>query len=145
MNNARWFLAHSRQDDDADIDFWCKCLGDSLAQPDWTTKVIPGRDDYETRAAAVGGWKPWCRDVPMAEDYAGEPLFHGIIVPASALEECPTVGRATAQLVEGFLQRGKHAFTWCPSSEKFRRINELEVCEGDSWKAWATLVFEEND
>ena len=141
MSEARWFLAHSRQDDNADIDFWCKQLGELLTKPDWDASVIAGRDDYETRAAAVGGWKPWCRDVPIAEDYTGDPLFHGIIVPASAIEEAPTVGRATAQLIEGFLQRGKHAFAWCPSSETFRQIQQLESRDGDSWKTWATLVL----
>jgi hypothetical protein len=145
MSEARWFLAHARQDDDADIDFWCKRLGESLTQPDWKAKVIPGRDDYQTRAAAVGGWKSWCRDVPRAEDYAGDPLFHGVVVPVSALETCPAVGKATAQLVDGFLQQGKYAYCWCPSSESFRRIVRLDERDDDSWKAWATLIFEEND
>jgi len=146
MGEGRWFLAHSRHDEDTDIDVWCSRIGEMLTScPDWTAKVTAGRDDYETRAKALGGWKSWCRDVPRAEDYTGNPMFHGIIVPADALDKAPMVGRATGQLVEGFLAQGKHVFGWCPSCEEFRRITAVADTEGDSWKEWSTLLFEDND
>ena len=148
MNEARWFLAHTKQDEDKDIDAWSKRLTEMLADiypEDWTAKIVPGRDDYEARAKAMGGWRSWCRDVPQAEDYMGEPMFHGAIVPADALDEAPTVGRATAKLIAGFIEQGKRVYTWCPSCEELRLVTEVVDNEDDSWKAWSTLVFDEQD
>lgn len=139
---ARWFLAHRRQDDDNDINYWCKCLADMLTScPEWQAKVIPGRDDYEMRASAIGGWKTWCRDVPCGSRYDGEPMFHGVIVPADSHIEAPIVGKATAQMVGGFLDEGKHTFVWCPQSHVFRRVVAVEETEEDNWKAWASLIL----
>ena len=84
MSEARWFLAHTKQDNDSDIDSWCQHLTDLLATEGWTTIVTPGRDDYSARARAMGGWNQWQTDVPQAETFMGEPMFHGIIVPADA-------------------------------------------------------------
>ena len=146
MGEGRWFLAHSRHDEDTDIDVWCSRICEMLTScPDWTAKVTAGRDDYETRAKALGGWKSWCRDVPRAEDYTGNPMFHDIIVPVDAEDKTPMVGRATGQLVEGFIAQGKHVFGWCPHREEFRRITAVADTEGDSWKEWSTLLFEDND
>jgi len=146
VSEARWFLAHSKQDKDGDIDAWCKRLGEMLTGcPEWKARVVSGRDDYQARAKAMGGWRSWCRDVPQAEDYNGEPMFHGVVVPADALEDAPTIGRATAKLVEGFLAQGKYAYTWCPRCEEFRRVTALEDNDDDSWKAWSTLLFDEQE
>ena len=64
MSKARWFLAHAKADPDHDIDEWRKLLEEALSQAGWSAEVVPGRDDYATRASALGGWKAWCRDVP---------------------------------------------------------------------------------
>ena len=79
---ARWFLAHDRAVDDSDIDSWCVRLKEQLQQPDWKVDVTPGRDDYHARASSLGGWKPWCKDVPRGKRYDGTAIFHGVIVPA---------------------------------------------------------------
>jgi hypothetical protein len=138
MTTARWFLAHSKSDPDHDIDTWRTHLTETLSRSGWDADVVAGRDDYATRAAALGGWKAWCRDVPCGTDFMGEPMFHGVVVP---LEQAgSTVGKATAQMIEGFLKSGKHVYAWVPSSDTFIRVSATDQCDGDNWKAWACLV-----
>tara|TARA_R100001510_G_scaffold57677_1_gene66808 strand:+ start:10340 stop:10783 length:444 start_codon:yes stop_codon:yes gene_type:complete len=139
---SQWFLAHSKKDEPEEIELWCKEIGENLTGDGWEAFVISGRDDYANRSAAMGGWKAWCRDVPSGTDYAGHPMYHGVIVPADSLIEEPTVGKATAQIIEGFLREGKHAYTWCPDSKKFKQIYSVETLPNDDWVAWAKLVFE---
>ena len=143
MSTANWFLAHKRMDDDADIDYWCSTLSSTLSNEEWPAKVIAGRDDYEERAKPLGGWKAWCRNVPKARTFDGEMLFHGIVVPASAVDEKPTVGKATAQLIEGFMNAQKHTFVWCPDSGVFRQILELHETNEDDYRNWAWLELHE--
>ena len=137
---ARWVLAHAKADPDHDIDEWRKLLEEALSQAGWSAEVVPGRDDYATRASALGGWKAWCRDVPCGYDFMGEPMFHGVIVPLEHVDA--TVGKATAQLVDGFLLAEKHVYVWVPSSNTFIRIERTDECGEDNWKAWACLVPE---
>ena len=141
MEQSKWFLAHSKQDDPGEIEQWCAKLGRSLVQDGWETKVISGRDDYQTRSAALGGWKAWCRDVPMGKDYRGNPMFHGVIIPVYEDDPAPVVGKATAQIVDGFLCEGKHVYAWCPASETFRQISSVEVLPEDDYVSWARLEF----
>ena len=139
MDTSKWFLAHSKQDDPEQIEQWCASIGRSLVQDGWKTKVISGRDDYETRCAALGGWKAWCRDVPHGKDFNGAPMFHGVIVPAYSHNDNPTVGKATAQIVDGFLSEGKHVYAWCPDEDKFNQVVAIEVLPEEDWLAWARL------
>ena len=143
MSTATWFLAHKRMDDDADINHWCDKLTEALSQDGWSVTVWAGRDDYNRRAKALGGWKAWGRDVPRARTFEGEMLFHGIVVPASALDEKPTVGKATAQLIEGFMNAQKHAFDWCPDSNTFRKIVDMHETDEDDYRNWARLELNE--
>jgi hypothetical protein len=138
MSSARWFLAHSKDTEDQIIDAWCATLAQGLASPGWPTSVVAGRDDYLTRARAMGGWTVWVRDVAVGEDWEGAPLFHGVVVPVPDLTR-PLVGRATAQIVENFKHVGKHAFAW--DGEKFASIQAIDYLPVDSWKDCASLVF----
>lgn len=142
---ARYFLAHRRTDEDADVDNWVAALAPALSTPEWVAMVTPGRDDYRSRASSLGGWKAWCKDVPSGSYYDGQPLFHGIIVPADADLEEPTIGRATVQLVEGFILSGKIAYVWCPRTGEFRRIVEIEGTDQDDWKAWGRIILDTMD
>ena len=144
MGESRWFLAHKRLDDDADINHWCSQLEQGLSQPGWRARVTAGRDDYNDRAKSLGGWKAWGRNVPRAKTFDGDIMFHGIVVPASAEDDCPTVGKATAQLVEGFLDQEKHVYVWCPSSNAFRRVKDLTECDEEDFKKWANLNLEDS-
>ena len=96
MSRSQWFLAHSKQDDGSEVDEWCGVLAEKLSGDGWEATVIAGRDDYQNRSAALGGWSAWCRDVPCGTDYTGAPMYHGVIVPTDSLVEHPTVGKATA-------------------------------------------------
>ena len=71
MNQSKWFLAHSKRDGVEEIEQWCAKIGRSLVLDGWETKVISGRDDYDARSSALGGWKAWCRDVPHGKDFRG--------------------------------------------------------------------------
>jgi hypothetical protein len=141
METSKWFLAHSKQDAPGDIEQWCAQIGRSLVQDGWRTKVISGRDDYETRSAALGGWKAWCRDVPHGKDFTGAPMFHGVIVPMYSDDTIRTVGKATAQIVQGFLSAGKHVYCWCPAENNFSQIESVEVLPDDDYLSWARLDF----
>jgi|TARA_R100000482_G_C4997387_1_gene90041 hypothetical protein len=141
METAKWFLAHSKQDGLEEVEQWCAKIGRALVQDGWKTKVVAGRDDYETRAAALGGWKAWCRDVPHGKDFSGAPMFHGVIVPMYSDDVVRTVGKATAQIVQGFLSAGKHVYCWCPAQDTFSQIESVEVLPDDDYIAWARLDF----
>jgi hypothetical protein len=78
--------------------------------------------------------------VPVAETWDGEPLFHGIIVPVPHLDD-PSVGRATSDLVAGFLRRGKYVFAWDWTSDTLASVVDVRQLEdSDSWTMAATLV-----
>ena len=141
MTQSQWFFAHSKQDDPIEIDQWCQELAVALSSDGWEAVVVSGRDDYETRSAALGGWKAWCRDVPCGIDYTGAPLYHGVIVPVDSVEENPTVGKATAQILQGFIDQSKHVYAWCPDSKSFRQVSLIEPLDDDSWVSWARLEF----
>jgi len=142
MNNAQWFLAHSKQDDDEDINQWCRELEEALSQSGWQAKVVPGRDDYATRSAALGGWTSWCRDVPRCKTFKGIPRFHGVIIPVDALNDKPSIGKATAVILQGFIKESKHVFSWCPSEKTFRKVVDVPELNEDSWVSWAQLTFD---
>mgnify|MGYP003629658040 CR=1 FL=1 len=150
MQNARWFLAHDKAVDDYDIDTWCLKLRDQLQQPEWEIEVTPGRDDYHARAAALGGWKAWCKDVPRGKRYDGSAIFHGVIVPARFEESSAqsssafpsvNVGRATAAIVQGFIDEGKHVFGWCCDTGEFKQVDCLSENDEDNWRSWAEVSF----
>ena len=138
---AQWFLAHTKQADDDDVNAWCVELTTALVQTGWNTRVVAGRDDYSDRAAALGGWKAWCRDVPCGKDYTGSPLYHGVIVPVDSLIDTPIIGKATGQILLGFLRERKHVYSWCPDSNTFRQVTAVVECDNDSWVSWACLEF----
>jgi hypothetical protein len=135
---ARWFLAHRKDEDDIQIDVWCNQLKPLLASPGWEVAVTAGRDDYELRARAMGGWHRWCEDVGVGIDWNGNPLFHGVIVPTSYPSPC--VGRATSNLVESFLRESKYVFLWCPTTQEFSQVSRVERLPNDNWQAWASLI-----
>ena len=141
MSRSQWVLAHSRHDQLEEVECWCKDLIEQLSVDGWKATVISGRDDYENRAAALGGWNDWCRDVPCGTDYTGAPLYHGVIIPIDSLDESPTVGRATAQIIKGFLSESKHVYAWCPNEKSFRSVSDIIELLEDSWTSWARLEF----
>ena len=142
MNKSRWFLAHSKNDEDSNIDAWCAEVRDLMSDDLWQAEVTSGRDDYKSRASALGGWSAWCRDVSIGESYTGDPMFHGIVVPVNMSEQV-SVGKATAQLVEGFISRKKHAYAWCVCDKVFKSIVGVQPIESDDWVSWSVLILED--
>jgi hypothetical protein len=68
-------------------------------------------------------------------------MFHGAIIPMYLDNENPTVGRATADIVEGFLARGKHVYCWCPADDVFTKVEAIEVLPDQDYVSWARLDF----
>lgn len=128
------FLAHSKQTSDEIIDDWVK-----KAAALFHHNVTAGRDDYMARSRAIGGWNAWVKDVPVAEDWGGAPLFAGIAVPLEDIER-PIVGRATQVLVEGFLAAGKPVWAFCPDTNEVRSVETIMNTELDSWTDAGWLV-----
>lgn len=131
------FLAHNKQVEDAVIDGWAEGVA-AL----WRCDVVPGRDDYTRRARAMGGWNTWVREVPVAEDWSGSPLFSAIVVPVHDFDQ-PPVGRATFALVEGFLLRGKPAWAWNPVTNQVATITGVEDKGTDTWTDVGVLHIKE--
>tara|TARA_R100000152_G_C6781199_1_gene215209 strand:+ start:2848 stop:3300 length:453 start_codon:yes stop_codon:yes gene_type:complete len=142
MSTARWFLAHDKSVEEDLINMWAKELKELLASPGFEVEVTSGRDDYIARSAALGGWARWCGDVPHGRRYDGDPMFHGVVVPVSPGDMKPLVGKATCQIVAGFISEMKHAYTWCPASGEFQRIEDVQTTDMDDWRGWAQLILE---
>lgn len=141
MTTCRWFLAHSKQTPDEVIDAWVEQSTTRLSSEGVRAIVTSGRDDYMTRSRAMGGWNTWVNDVPVAEDWSGDALFHGIIVPLHDTAR-PVIGRATQVLLVGFLSLGKYAYAWDVETGALHRIDAVADMDIDSWTdaAWLTLV-----
>jgi hypothetical protein len=101
---------------------------------------VPGRDDYLKRSRALGGWNTWVRDVPLAEDWGGDPLFFTIVVPVMHFDN-PTIGSATQALVRGFLAAGKPAYAWNTETREYAEIVDVVETASDSWQDAGMLVF----
>ena len=139
MKTTKWFLAHSRHDEDNDIDTWVADVAKHLSESVGKAEVVAGRDDYKSRAYSIGGWSSWCRDVYMGECYLGGPMFHGAVVPFKG--ESPTVGRATSDMIEGFIGREKKVYAWCVDSNALSEIVGIEPCGLDNYNVWSRLLF----
>lgn len=97
--------------------------------PTHTIQLTLGRDDWERNFSRCGSWNEWTRDV--AERVLGptrEPRYHGVMVPYSE-----TIGRATKDIVMGFLRLGKPALEWRPG--EFRKITTVDTVDSESFKA----------
>lgn len=138
----RWFLAHTKQTPDEEIDGWVNGLAVRLTSPENVAEVTSGRDDYAARARAMGGWSVWVKDVARAEDWSGDPLYHGIVVPVLDFDQ-PAVGRATYALVEGFLSAGKPAYAWNYITNHMARVIGVSEKESDAWTEVGVLLVEE--
>ena len=132
---SRIFLAHSKQTPDEVINDLVE-----TAAVLWRREVTAGRDDYMARSRAIGGWNAWVKDVPVAEDWGGDPLFFALAVPLEDLER-PIVGRATQVLVEGFLAANKPVWAFNRESCDIRPVVAIVNTELDSWTDAGWLVY----
>jgi hypothetical protein len=128
-----WFLAHAKAVPDDTIDGWRDALAERLG-----ASVTPGRDDYLTRSRALGGWGAWVKDVPVAEDWSGAPLFRGVVVPIHTLE-LPSIGSVTEKLLRGFKGAGKPVLAWHTETGDLLSIDDVQGLGSESWSVAALL------
>ena len=131
------FLPHGKQTPNDEIDAWVTELGTLLS-----ATVVAGRDDYLKRSRAMGGWNTWVKDVPVAEDWSGDALFHGIVVPVLDFDQ-PSVGRATYAPVEGSLSCDKPVYAWNYVTNHMARVIGVSEKESDAWTEVGVLLVEE--
>ena len=130
MPTVRWFLAHAKTDE-AQVGQWQVDLEATvLNTPGWTTQVTTGRSDYGTHAAAMVSWDRWTQDVPMRTNYLGEPTYHGVVFPYTG---SLTTGRATGDIIAGFLRLGKHCFVWDTVSSGLYAVEKVAVVDRRSF------------
>ena len=140
----RYFLAHSKADDDRDIDRWASEVTRLLETTHGagTVQVVPGRDDFRDRAEGLGGWKPWQESVATGVDWRGAAVFDGIVIPIR--HQSDAIGRATSDMADAALAAGKPVYA-CETAGSyagtFYIVAATVACgEGkQKWTEWATL------
>lgn len=135
---VRLFYAHAKGMSDRDIDARAESLK-KLAQvsfPDADVEVTPGRDDYQKRAKAEGGWAGWSYSVGCGCDHEGEPRFHAIVCDGLS------VGKATADILRYARGAGKKIVYW-DGNDQFAGIHGVEDKGQDRWRDGWALTFAE--
>ena len=72
----------------------------------------------------------------------GTPCFHGIIRPSTFPKEA-YCGRATFDLMAGFLRERKPTWLWNQNDSSFHIVSACERVPGDDYTMWGRLVPEE--
>ena len=134
----RAFYAHTRATPDEVIDASKMRLQALLSEAVGDSTVIPGRDDFQDRSALEGGWKGWLHSVHSGTMPDGEPRFELLLVPDAV------VGKATAQMIEGFLDAGKPVMFW-NGLERFAYVVSLNVLPDGNWKQYAEVVISDRN
>lgn len=88
----RLILLHPKAMPDDAIAQWVAFVQNDVGA---AASIVTGRDDFLANAKQSGGMQGWCRSVAER--------FDGGVIPSSD----GTVGRLTADIVEGMLTRGK--------------------------------------
>jgi hypothetical protein len=134
---VRLFYAHAKGMVDKDIDARAKALKE-LAQtsfPGSTIEVVTGRDDYNTRAKAEGGWSGWTYSVGCGCDHEGQPRFNAVICDSMS------VGKATADIMRYARGAGKKVAYW-DGNDQFAAISGIEDKGQDRWRDGWAILFE---
>ncbi len=142
--DLRFFLAHDKDTPDSTINEWVETLTTALddAYPNTEVTVVSGRDDFASRFKAAGGWKGWPRSVVDGTLWDGAPRFNGIIRPARLVEGTrPSCGRATFDMLTGFLVGGKTAWLWDYEEDRLATIEQCRKLDGDSWKQYGEIFW----
>ena len=143
MHISRYLLAHSRASTADILDGWrSKLLTQHPSPLPSGVEIVHARDDFSTRAETLGGWDVWTHDVPRATQEDGTPLFAGVILPITSVED--PVGKATATLLKGFLSQSKPIYAWDVNNHIFCPVESLSRNTGSKdFKAWAFVHFAE--
>jgi hypothetical protein len=137
----RVFYAHSKGTDDAVIDRSRAAIQAAVSEAVGDAVVVAGRDDFNERAAAEGGWKPWSWSVPHGTFGDGTARFDLLVVPDAV------VGRATADMVQGFLDAGKPVMFWRGpgAGPAFAYVVAVEELGENSWVRHSRLLVQAAD
>lgn len=105
--------------------------------PGEAVTVTSGSQHFAENAGNMGGWKGWIYEVHSGVDGDEEPYFTICVVPDRE------VGKATAEMVDGFLQNGKSVVYWQRDTDTFATVTGTQRLPGDSWKSWAVLDLDQ--
>jgi len=125
----RFFLAHSKGCNDADLD---ELVADASKILDRLAdgrafNITLGREFYEARFKACGSWEAWCAEVATGIEYGSQsPLFKAILVPDGG------IGAATARIVEAALGAKKTVIAFKGTAA--RRVRGVVRVDPKDWK-----------
>lgn len=134
----RVFVAHRK--DEKDAASMVTLLQERFAAefPEADVTVTSGSDHYMENASAMGGWKGWIYEVHSGVDADEQPYFTICVVPDME------VGKATAEMIEGFLEAQKSVVYWNREADMFAPVMHLDRLPGkDDWKRWAVLSLDQ--
>ena len=142
--DLRFFLAHDIRVPSEQLNDWRDALTEQLSDgyPDKMVTVVLARDDYEANFKDAGGWRGWPRRVANGTLWDGTPCFHGIIRPSTFPKES-YCGRATFDLMAGFLRERKPTWLWNQNDSTFHVVSACERVPGDDYTMWGRLGPEE--
>ena len=133
----RFFLAHSKSDDDQRISSLVSFAHDAVtkAAHGEAFQIMPGRDFYNARFKQCGSWEAWAEEAACGIDFATrEPLFHGFLVPSVR------VSAGTAKIIEKALATRKPCFVF-RSDSTVARILAVRLADAGDWATgWALTI-----
>jgi len=128
MTPPRFFLAHSKGCNDADLEELVSNASkilDRLADGR-AFNITLGREFYEARFKACGSWEAWCAEVATGIEYGSHsPLFKAILVPDGG------IGAATARIVEAALGAKKTVIAFKGTAA--RRVSRVVRVDAKNW------------
>lgn len=133
----RVFVAHRK--DEADPRRLVEVLTARFAAefPGEPVVVVSGNQHFEEHAGNLGGWKNWIYEVHSGVDGDERPHFDICVVPDRE------IGKATAEMIEGFLGMGKSVVYWQRDTDMFAKVSGIQRLPGDSWKNWAVVDLDQ--
>jgi len=168
MSVIRWFFATRKGDDPAVIADLCESFRvmhqaslDEAEPGEHTVVVVDGGTDWrETEETHGGKFESWIPDVPSRRDRVTRRyVYDGVIVPVG-LRRGAAVGRATAQIVTGFISRSDrpgdagYVLVWNVEDEQCsttgvyldageaKRITGFSKVTGGGWQKYATPIVD---
>jgi|SRR3990172_1238806 len=133
----RFFLAHAKSCDDAELDRLTKACAKVLdtfaaGRP---FDLILGRAYFEARFKEAGSWAAWTAEVANGVDYlTREPNFTAIMIP-----EGP-IGAGTAKIVEGAVAGNRPVYAF-DDAGRHRRVVGLTQTDPKNWQTGWKLVL----
>lgn len=141
--DLRFFLAHDIRVPADRLNAWRDELTELMSEgyPDHMVTITLARDDFNANFSDAGGWRGWPRLVSSGKLWDGSPRFHGVIRPIAHNSDSALCGRATFDIVSGFVQDNKLAWLW--HGDTLRVIESCERLPGDDYTTWGRLSARE--